>query len=277
VSVSCVSMTIIPTNSIFSFPGSAWERHKRRAPRAGRVSPASCRCNNYGHWRNGAARGFTITEVLLTLGLLVIMSAMALPQLESAFKNQRLRTAADIVRTSWNKARIEAMNSGVIQVFRFEIEGNRFRLDPLATDAAAQAVAVESPLARSGAQIMIAEDAGSARKNLTGASADAYPVLPKDICFVSSQAAVDTRSMLAANSMATPGNALANDSLSAGDLFYTGGGWSEPIFFYPDGTTTSVQLWLRNGDGRMIQIALRGLTGTIKVGKVTTGAEQVSL
>ena len=56
-----------------------------------------------------------------------------------------------------------------------------------------------------------------------------------------------------------------------------GSGWSEPIFFYPDGTTSNAQLLLRNKEGRMIELFLHGLTGIVKVSDVTAAGGQGNL
>jgi hypothetical protein len=38
--------------------------------------------------------------------------------------------------------------------------------------------------------------------------------------------------------------------------------WSTPIFFYPDGATSTAAVLLKNEAGRCIEVRLRGLTGT---------------
>jgi hypothetical protein len=42
-------------------------------------------------------------------------------------------------------------------------------------------------------------------------------------------------------------------------------GWSDPIFFYPDGTTSDVRLVLAGDQGRAVCVMLRGITGTASV------------
>ncbi len=64
------------------------------------------------------------------------MGALVWPQLDKVFSNHRLRKAADIIRTQWCKARVEAMNSGCIRVFRYEIEGGNYRVEGLSAGSA---------------------------------------------------------------------------------------------------------------------------------------------
>jgi hypothetical protein len=45
----------------------------------------------------------------------------------------------------------------------------------------------------------------------------------------------------------------------------SGDGWSEPILFYPDGTTSNARLMLVNDRNRTLRLVLRGLTGTVTV------------
>jgi prepilin-type N-terminal cleavage/methylation domain-containing protein len=101
-------------------------------------------------------RGFTLIEVLLTLAVLVITSALAWPQLDKIFNTQRLRKAADIVRIQWCKGRIAAMKTGSIHVFRFQVDGNSFRLEPYMIDPTnPQSTAIENPLSDDSIQLIL--------------------------------------------------------------------------------------------------------------------------
>ncbi|MGA2059282.1 MAG: hypothetical protein ABSG67_02285 [Thermoguttaceae bacterium] len=222
---------------------------------------------------------FTLVEVLLTLCLLVIISAMAWPQLEKTFSGQRLRKAADIVRTAWSKARVEAMRTSSIRVFRYEISGNRYRIDMLSTDPVALLTgSTADPASNNAAQTAnsdIATNAGSPQN--TGGLNPMAPffqqILPKDIVFVSSQTGLDPTA--AAASATTPATADASslDPSLANSVPAVGSGWSEPIFFYPDGTTSDSKLLLANKEGRTIELWLRGITGMVKIGDITAGGQ----
>jgi hypothetical protein len=226
-----------------------------------------------------ARPAFTLIEVILTLCLLVIISAMAWPQLEKTFSSQRLRKAADIVRTQWSKARIEAMRTGSIRVFRYQISGNRYRIDLLSTDPVALLTGTTTDTAASGA----AQTAGATNtaSGQTGGGLNAMApffeqILPKDITFVTSQTGPDPTAAAAGVPLAQPvppaaGNASTADPSVAGNASSVGAGWSEPIFFYPDGTTSDTTLLLANKEGRTIELWLRGITGMVKIGDITAG------
>ncbi|MGD0382278.1 MAG: hypothetical protein ABSA77_02075 [Thermoguttaceae bacterium] len=222
---------------------------------------------------------------MLTLCLLVIIGAMAWPQLEKTFSYQRLRKSADIVRTQWSKARVEAMRMGAIRVFRYEIEGNKYRIDMLTSDPAAllNGTTVD-PASNDSAQSLLANNTGSSQNNssLNAAPACLEQTLPKDVFFVSSQTGLGALTGTITNNTSTDNNSSVGDMPSsdayvASNVASAGSGWSEPIFFYPDGTTSNAQLLLRNKEGRMIELFLHGLTGIVKVSDVTAAGGQGNL
>ncbi len=76
----------------------------------------------------------TLLELMLVLALLVIMGALVLPALRGPFKKQRLRKAGEVVRVEWNKARIKAMKTGQIQMFRYDVEDSSYSVEPYFTE-----------------------------------------------------------------------------------------------------------------------------------------------
>jgi hypothetical protein len=72
---------------------------------------------------------------------------------------------------------------------------------------------------------------------------------------------------------AAPDAAGADTEAMAAPQDPAGPDWSDPIFFYPDGTTSDAQLTLKNGQHRAIELNLRGLTGTVDVGDILSVEE----
>jgi Tfp pilus assembly protein FimT len=204
---------------------------------------------------------------------------MAWPQLEKTFSGQRLRKAADIVRTAWSKARVEAMRTSSIRVFRYEISGNRYRIDMLSTDPVALLTGTTTdPSSNNTAQTDNpgnATNAGSTQSSggLNSTATVFEQILPKDITFVSSQTGLDPTAAAASNSTPATGDASSVDPSVANNVPSVGTGWSEPIFFYPDGTTSDTKLLLANKEGRTIELWLRGITGMVKIGNITAGGQ----
>ncbi len=187
-------------------------------------------------------RAFTLMELMLTLSLLVIIAALAWPVMDGPLANLRMRKAADKVRAEWVSARVEAMDTGRTFVFRYVPEKDRF---------------VVKPHVRT-------ETSGDWEN--TGAGSQGYgerpartirDSLPRGITFLASQTESDTRA-----------SGFGIDSDPTVDPTSD---WSDPILFYPDGTTSSAELILRDEDGRCINLKLRGLTGEVNIGEVYSG------
>jgi hypothetical protein len=183
-----------------------------------------------------------LLEVLLVLCLLVAFTAMAWPALGRPWASQRLHSAADEVRAEWSRARVRAMSSGQTVVFRYTPEGRRYQTQPRETAGAAF-----DPIASQEFEELATEFEANA----------AFPCdrheLPDGMMFLGSEVGIDERSAAAAENLAEP---------------VEGNTWSEPIFFYPDGTCSTARLLLANQYDDCVEIALRGLTGVSSVGQL---------
>src|SRR5687768_9399877 len=80
--------------------------------------------------RSHSRRAFTLVEMLLVLAILVVVAAVVLPSFYRSLRDSTLRSAAEKVRTEWNRAHIKAMKTGRIQVFRFQPGGRKFQIEP---------------------------------------------------------------------------------------------------------------------------------------------------
>ena len=191
-------------------------------------------------------RAFTLVEVLLVLAILAVVSAIAWPALQRPFANMRLHSAADAVRSEWCQARVDAMRSGHTYAFRYEVGGEHFRLAPDGVAPAAPAGAADPPAAA--AQDDCPEATEDASTGQEGKS------LPEGIKFMAGEVTSDAASVAAESE--------TESSPEAGDC------WSDPIFFYPDGTTSDAHVTLANDRRAAIGLLLRGITGTVTVGDV---------
>ncbi len=177
-------------------------------------------------------------ELLIVLGLLVIVAAMAAPALEGPLEAQKLRKAADLVQSNWDRARVRAMQTGQIMVFQYQPTTGRFRVQPWMTEESLiEAAGLQDPSNPESLGILVE--------------------LPEGIEFLNSFTQSDTRSL-------TIEEELSRMSTSAS----LENSWSAPVLFYPDGTTTSAEVMLANQTGAYVSIRLRGLTGVARVGEV---------
>ncbi len=194
---------------------------------------------------------FTLMEVLLVLSILVAMTAIAWPMLDKAFAHRRLSIAAEQIRAAWGGARVDAMDSGQTYVFQYCLDAAEYKIECKAT-----AVTADDPLFGDmfDQPAAGATDPALVEMNVAGGAGSGGKQLPEGVTFAGSQTAADTRA-----AALTADTNLA-DAAAAG--------WSDPILFYPDGTTSTAQLAVKNQDNRCIILSLRGLTGTITIGEI---------
>ena len=196
-------------------------------------------------------RGFTLMEVMLTLAVLVLIGALTWPIVNNSFADRKLRSAADRVRAAWVSARVKAMRTDSVQVFRYTPDGREFRVETRPMTEAA----VDPSGAPTGETAAVPEGL-----NPEGVKGE----LPETVTFVRSETALDTRAAML-------------DLTPAGDS-ESGKEWSEPILFYPDGTTSTARLLLqmKKKDGALqIELSLRGLTGIVRVSEPAAAEENL--
>lgn len=185
--------------------------------------------------------GFTLLEILLVLVILAAMISLGLPAIFSSLKGHRLKVSAEQIQTEFMRARVDAMESGRIRMFRFQPETGNFAVAPFIRSSDE----LENNLAGTSQGIGIS--------NLVLESAEQEKVndtLEEGIVFVSNNVEIDMRSY-----------ELAQEQ--GGDLEISG--WSSPVLFYPDGTTSDAVIYLRSESGTILTVKLRGLTGIARI------------
>lgn len=188
-------------------------------------------------------QGFTLLEMLLVLAIIVAVAALAAPAMRGMIQSARLRAAGDTVRTEWTRAHVKAMKTGRIQVFRYELGGAKYTIQPWiagddAIESSAPAVA----------------GFGVADETQDTANVGEGRELPEGTMFVAGDAAFESRAM------AVEQTAMESTQFESE--------WSRPILFYPDGTTSDAFVVVANENKVGLKIDLRGMTGTAVVGDV---------
>ncbi len=184
--------------------------------------------------------GFTLSELLVVLGLLVVMAAVAQPALRRTMDDSRLRSAAKRVRAELTKARIKAMQSGVAQQFRYQVGKGHFEIAPATVGRPS------SDRDRQGENARVDARAQSAKTADAGESSGEAPVeqdLPEGVLFFE------------AASLGEPSMTVGED------------GWSDPILFYPNGKTENAQIHLKGERNAVVDLSLRGMTGVVTATK----------
>jgi len=185
-------------------------------------------------------RALTLLEVLLVLALLVVLASVVWPALEPVLAGLELRKSGERIRVEWNRARVDALSSGRTILFRYVPDTNRYSIEQrrepqFAPGSGSSQTAVAQP-----------ESEAPSRE----------AVLPERIKFVRSE--ISNNEVDASGSTAT--------STLEGD-------WSDPVVFYPDGTTSDVTLVLKNEREQCVELSLRGLTAVVTIGDVYAGEE----
>ena len=197
----------------------------------------------------------SLLELMLVLALLVVIGSLALPAFQVPFKNHRLRKAGELVRVEWNKARIKAMKTGQIQMFRYAAGENSYQVMPYYTQQdVLEADAAHSVTGASGMNLSYADT------QMAEATASEPRVLPEGVVFAQSEVQMDARSLQVQQQL-QGGQVNTTDELP-------------PILFYPDGTTSEAKLALTNEYQLLyVLVSLRSLTGVAKVSGLLNAEE----
>ncbi len=182
--------------------------------------------------------GLTLVEVILVLALLVVIGAISAPMMEGSFSRARLWHSGDLLRAAWTKSRLAAMDSGQTQAFRMEIRGGHYQLSVWDSVQAAAGQTPAMPTVTPSAD----DDPGFSAEF-------ADDCLPEGVVFASAQIAPTTQ-------------------LDAGPPAVVTSGWSPPILFYPDGTTSDASVLLADQREQTLRLTLRGLTGIAYPGEI---------
>lgn len=193
------------------------------------------------HLAAGQRRAFTLIEILLVMAILVAMVALGMPAIFNSLQGHRLTVSAQRVQIEFMRARVDAMESGRIRMFRFQPETGNFTIAPFIRSSDE----LENNLAGTsqgiGVSNLVLESAEQEKVNET---------LEEGVVFLSNDVETDMRSYTLAQEQG------GNLELS---------GWSTPILFYPDGTTSDAIIYLRGEKGTTTSVKLRGLTGIARI------------
>jgi Tfp pilus assembly protein FimT len=180
-------------------------------------------------------------ELLLVLAMIVVVVAMTVPALALPLDNHRLRRGADQIRASWAHARAHAMEHGRTYVFRYEPGTDVFSVEPWLSG---------DDYLESDESLTLGIQAGGPESAVQSELSAKPDRLPDNVVFVASETMADLRAEMVASA--------SSQQATAAQL-------SPPIFFYPDGTTSTARLIVANQRERFVTLTLRGLTGVVEV------------
>ena len=181
---------------------------------------------------NPSRGGYTLLELLLVLTVLVVLASIAWPSVEGLYERNQLQSAAEDVRNQLSQARLAAIDSGLIYAFRYQVGGRDYTAAP-------------------------AEPAVSSSGQPDGAALSGQ--LPEQMQFRQPEA--ETFSAAGTSTLETLSQAI-------GEMGTDSAGYSPPILFFPDGSALDAVFEVVDSEQRTVEISVRGLTGSIRVGDV---------
>lgn len=197
--------------------------------------------------------GYTLMEMLLVLSVVVVIIAIAWPNILRLNNQQKLNEAAEKVRALAASARVHAIESGLVYQFRYEPGGQHFISVPFEREFESV-----SPNARGTGSVL-------------GRFSKASGVLPKGITFAAPTLTgtnTGSNAVVAGMGQRLPANLL--DGLpDAGNLGTLS--WSGPVQFQPDGSAMDMSLDLVDKHHQRITLRIRGVTGSIGVSRIHQG------
>ncbi|MCD0458909.1 prepilin-type N-terminal cleavage/methylation domain-containing protein [Roseiconus lacunae] len=193
--------------------------------------------------------GFTLLELLLVLAIMSVLASVALPQIAWLLGDRRVVRGAKIVREELMLARVDAMREGRIMMLDGMLEGGSIRVRPYVslTDSvnAVDQTGSQSAMlngADQGQQVTLVQDPSDNRE----------VTLPEDVT-VQSVAVVATARAL---------------EVQQANLSNQAEGYSQPVLFYPDGTTSTAAITLAHPVHGQITVRLRGITGDVTISDI---------
>ncbi|MEM6692594.1 MAG: prepilin-type N-terminal cleavage/methylation domain-containing protein [Planctomycetota bacterium] len=197
---------------------------------------------------------FTLLELLLTLAVFAMIAAVAMPSLSFLMLDRGTARAANQVAIEMSRNRIEAMRSGRIYQMQLALGGRVIQSQPMTTYA--DSVESDQMLAGGSAFLTGADQAIVALPTEEVSSAETIE-LYVDTTVESVEVESSVRSQMTLNDQVV----AADMSVDVQDADAISNEWSMPIYFYPDGSTSTSRVRIQATDRTTYQITLRGLTG----------------
>jgi type II secretory pathway pseudopilin PulG len=259
-----VSSSSIPSSKITVFPmmGKQWHTESceglfsRQSECRWAVTSKPRQKSGFKHFTRS---GFTLTEVLLVLGVLVAFAGMTVPSVMRMFREQKLTGSAERVRAAIASARFRAIETGIIYQFCCETNGTRYIVVPFEPDHANAKGGTAGPVT------ILGRTAGHLPKGLAFSSTS-FRTMPNSS---SGSSAPNTTPLTGSPSHKLPPGAL--DGLpNASDM--ASANWSIPVLFHPEGSANAdIEITISDSQAQHIKLHVRAFTGAVSMERLVAG------
>ncbi|MDR2762086.1 MAG: type II secretion system GspH family protein [Planctomycetaceae bacterium] len=232
--------------------------------------------------------GFTLIEVMVVLTIFSFVFSAGVILFGGLVEGQRLRSAAVLIRGEISEARLLSMEKGQIFCIRCQIGGEEVLIDRILDVHFTAGLSSRStsrkfdqndeydPFEEGGFVGDYTDYIIKDPSNVSNENGARVVKLPTGVKFVDLVTIPDERAtfylgMTGDDSNSnSDGEMLLDENIETRNirLGETSSGeklWSTPIFFYPDGTSSTAALLLKNSKDQCIEIRLRGITGLTKI------------
>lgn len=177
-------------------------------------------------------RGESLAEMVVVMSVIVGMASMSWPTIRNSMSKSQLQSAAKQVSADLSKARLTAIQTGVPQEFRFQMDQNAYEISPrlISTLDAAKSASQES--AETATE---SEEVEVTHKQLSDGLKFTMGKRSEEKQEETLLASADTE-------------------------------WSRPIVFFPNGRASQAAFELEGDQGLRVEIRLNAMTGAAKLG-----------